>query len=117
MDVLGLNEEATAVRVEGDTGAVLERYQATNPGDSGDWVDSKSGLAYDGCSPAPNAHFEKSFNKYTKSLDEHVKHPTVDRVVIDVTDLNLSPEQTTKLDEHIASLPASEPGKIVKIGF
>ncbi len=106
----------TALRLESQTGAHLERFQP-QPGEKGDWRDTNTGTVYDGCSPGPSPHFDKSFKKYKKSLDDHLTHPTVDRVVVDVTDLNLTPAQLQKLEDHIASLPPAQQAKIVRIGF
>lgn len=107
----------TALRLESQTGAHLERFQP-QPGEKGDWRDTNTGLVYDGCSPAPGPHFDRTFNKsYKRSLDDHLNHPTVDRVVIDVTGLNLSPAQLQRLEAHLASLPPAHQAKIVRIGF
>ncbi|MEZ4399711.1 MAG: hypothetical protein R3B06_06815 [Kofleriaceae bacterium] len=106
----------TALRVEAQQGVVLDRYQP-QPGQKGDWVDTSSGTVYDGCSPGPTPYFDKSWKKYMRSLDEHLHHPTVDRVVVDVTNLNLTPTQLQKLEAHLASLPGPEQAKIVRIGF
>jgi hypothetical protein len=110
------NEMDTALRLEAATGAHLERFQP-GPGEKGDWHDRITGLVYDGCSPGPEPYFNKSWNKYTRSLADHLAHPTVARVVIDVTGLGLKPEQLQKLESHLASLPAEQHAKIVRIGF
>ncbi|MCP5070917.1 MAG: hypothetical protein GY946_30505, partial [bacterium] len=110
------NEELTALRLEGKTGAPLERYYP-DPGQKGDWIDKASGLVYDGCSPAPSAHFERSWKSYMTSLSDHLKHPTVDRVVVDVTDLGLKPQQIKTLITHLKSLATDAQSRIVRIGF
>ena len=111
------NEEATAVRVEEQEGTQLERYQPEGPGDKGDWVDPKTGKVYDGCSPAKSEHFEKGFGKYPDAMQDHLNNPNVDRVVVDTTDLNLTPAQQTQLTNYLDSLPPEQQAKVVRIGF
>lgn len=109
-------EEATAVRIEEKEGVTLERYEP-EPGGKGDWVDPETGTVYDGCSPASTQHFDKGFKKYDASMQKHLNHPDVDRVVVDKTDLNLTPEQNEKLTSYLDSLPAEQQSKILRIGF
>ncbi len=90
------NEEKTAVRLEEKQGTKLERFNP-KPGQKGDWVDPKTGEVYDGCSPAETTHFEGGFDQYPASMQKHLNNQTVDKVVVDVTDLNLTPTQQSQL--------------------
>lgn len=109
-------ETRTAVRLEETEGITLRRFQP-HDGEKGDWFDPNTGLVYDGCSPAPSQHFERSWPQYREALDEHLAHPTVDRVVVDVSDLNLTPSQVETLSSHLNSLPPDQQAQIVRIGF
>jgi hypothetical protein len=100
------------VRLEGQAGVQLERY-LPEAGQKGDWIDRASGLVYDGCSPAPSAFFARSWPAYQRSLADHLAHPRVNRVVVDVSDLNLTPEQLQALLEHLDSLPADDQSRIL----
>jgi Domain of unknown function (DUF4157)/CdiA C-terminal tRNase domain len=108
-------EMDTALRLEA-TGAHLERFQPA-AGQKGDWRDANTGLVYDGCSPGSEPFFNKSWKKYQRSLEDHLNHPGVDRVVLDVTTLNLTSAQLQQLTDHLGSLPANQQAKIVRIGF
>jgi RHS repeat-associated protein len=110
------NEEATAGRVEQVQDVQLERYQP-EPGGKGDWVDPQTNTVYDGCSPANSEFFDKGFDQYPDSMQKHLASPTVDKVVVDVTDLNLSPTQQAQLTNYLDSLPPSDQAKILRIGF
>lgn len=95
----------------------LERFEPPNPNPQkvkGDWVDPATGTIYDGCSPGPTKHFDKAWPSYQRSLHDHATHPTVDKVVVDITGLNLSPAQKNQLLAELGNYP---PEKIVKIGF
>lgn len=113
------NEEATALRVEAQLGITLTRFQPTARQPKGDWIDHSSGLVYDGCSPAPSAHFSRpqSWQSYQRSLTEHLASPSVDRVVVDVTGLGLIPEQISVLVTYLGSLSPAEQARVVRIGF
>lgn len=50
-------------------------------------------------------------------MRKHLTHPTVDKVVADVTDLNLTPAQQTQLTNYLDGLSAAEKAKIIRIGF
>jgi hypothetical protein len=110
------NEEATAVRVEQQEGVKLERFHPED-GQKGDWIDPATGKVYDGCSPAKTEFFDKGFKQYPAAMEDHLSHPSVQKVVVDVTDLNLSPAQQSQLTNYLDGLPASDQAKIIRIGF
>lgn len=110
-------EERTAVRVEQQEGILLERYQPASPSEKGDWYNPVNGMVYDGCSPGPEKYFQRTWDRYMKALEEHLEHPTVDRVVIDVTDLALEGSNLAQLKAHVGGLPEGHQDRIVRVGF
>jgi hypothetical protein len=111
------NEAETALRVERKLNIRLERYQPPSPEMKGDWVDSKTGEVYDGCSPPDTTHFDRQMSNgnYQKSLLSHVNNSNVDYVVIDTTGLSLPPAQVADLNSVISRLTAEQQAKIVRI--
>jgi hypothetical protein len=111
------NEAETALRVERRRGIVLDRYEPRAPGQKGDWIDGASNKVYDGCSPAPSQHFDQQITngRYEASLRDHLNHPTVDFVVVDITGLNLTPAQEATLDALIIRVGGAGNPKIVRI--
>lgn len=67
------------------------------------------------CSPAPSKFFDRQWDNYERQLDDHLDHPTVNKVVIDTTGLGLTDDQMDRLDDHIAGLPQEERDKIIRI--
>jgi hypothetical protein len=111
------NEAATADRLEDARGISLERYQPALD-QKGDWFDVATGQVYDGCSPPPTAHFDRQLvagGPYEASLREHLAHPTVDRVVVDVSGLGLTAAQLQALDDLIARVAGPNSPKIVRL--
>jgi hypothetical protein len=95
------NEAETALNVEEQAGVRLERYRPKNSSEKGDWVDEKN-VVYDGCSPAGTQFFDRQVDSYKQQLIDHLKHPTVNKVVIDVSGLDLTEPQVKKLETIIA---------------
>ncbi len=108
------SEADTALRLEKQQDIKLKRYFPKDAKEKGDFVDEK-GVIYDGCSPPKTEFFDKQLDNYKKSLDEHLAHPTVDKVVIDTTGLNLTEAQLKQIDDDIKSLPKDKQDKIVRI--
>jgi hypothetical protein len=111
------NEADTAMRLEQSRGIHLERYEP-GPGQKGDWYDTATNQVYDGCSPPPTAHFDRQMvpgGRYEQSLREHLEHPTVNFVVVDVSGLNLAPAQLQHLDELLARVAGPNNPKIVRL--
>jgi hypothetical protein len=111
------SEAETALRVEAQEGVKLKRFTPTAPGAKGDWIDPATKKVYDGCSPPKSEHFDKQLDQgnYQKSLLAHVDHPTVDKVVIDTTNLGLTKVQADKLEAEIKKLTPDQRAKIVRV--
>jgi hypothetical protein len=111
------NEAETALRVERKLNIRLERYRPPSPAMKGDWVDSRTGKVYDGCSPPDSKFFDRQMSNgsYQKSLLSHLNNSSVDYVVIDTTGLNLTPAQAADLSSLISHLTAQQQAKIVRI--
>jgi len=114
------NERDTALRTERKVGAKLTRYDPPKPPPGqkalkGDWVDENSKV-YDGCSPAPKDHFDaKSVKGFEKSLRSHLTNANVDYVVVDLSDLGLTPDQTAVVEKVILDVAGPNNPKILRI--
>ena len=111
------NERNTALRVERKLSVELKRYEPDlRRGEKGDWI-SADGKVYDGCSPAPARYFDADMRRgnFKASLRDHLQHPKVDYVVVDVSDLGLSAEQLHVLESAIEEVAGKNSPKIVHL--
>jgi hypothetical protein len=111
------NEADTATRLEQSRGVHLQRYQP-EPHQKGDWYDTATNQIYDGCSPPPSSHFDRGMRPggpYELSLREHLAHPGVDFVVVDVSGRNLTPAQLQRLNELLDQVAGPNNPKIVRL--
>mgnify|MGYP006283248409 CR=1 FL=1 len=101
-----------------ETVSTLERHRP-GPSGKGDWIDHQTGETYDGCSPGKSQFLvkPKEWKLYQESLHEHVNPPSVNYVVVDITDLGLSKTQISHLKRMLDGFPTSDQAKIVRIGF
>jgi hypothetical protein len=111
------NEADTALRVEQTQSVSLRRYFPSSQQMKGDWVDQSTGEIYDGCSPPASQFFDAQIRNgnYANSLTDHANHPSVNRVIVDTTGLNLTQAQQTTLDGVINNLTPTQRAKIVRI--
>jgi CdiA C-terminal tRNase domain len=86
-------EAETAGRIEGETGAQLQRF----PGDAPDWIGS-DGQTYDAVGNFPAEHFDRQWGNLQDRIVDHLDK--ADYVAVDVS--QFTPEQTAKVNEFIA---------------
>jgi hypothetical protein len=114
------NERDTALRTEQKVGAKLTRYTPPKPAPGqkalkGDWVDDNNKV-YDGCSPAPKDHFDaRSIKGFEASLKSHLTNANVDFVVVDLSELGLTPDQIAVVEKVIQDVAGPNNPKIVRI--
>jgi hypothetical protein len=111
------NEADTALRVEAKRSIVLDRFAPATAADKGDWFDVASGEVYDGCSPPESRFFNQQITngRFEAALREHLNHPGVNFVVIDITGLGLTPAQEVTLDALIERVAGPGNPKILRI--
>jgi hypothetical protein len=117
------NERDTALRTEQKAGAKLKRYKppAAKPGEKalkGDWVDENNKV-YDGCSPAHRDNFDRNMagkkGNFRSSLQKHLDNKNVDFVVVDLTGLELRPDQIAVVEKVILEIAGSDNPRIIRI--
>ncbi len=112
------SEADTALRLEAARGVNLERFHPANAAQKGDWYNPANPTEiYDGCSPGASRYFDRQIanGNYETALREHLAHPTVAFVVIDITDLGLTAAQQAALDALIIRVAGAANPKIVRI--
>jgi hypothetical protein len=112
------NEADTALRVEAHRRIVLDRFSPAGPNEKGDWFNVANPTeVFDGCSPPRSAFFDLQLanGNYETSLQDHLAHPTVTFVVIDITGLGLSAAQEAALDALILRVAGPNNPKILRI--
>jgi hypothetical protein len=71
---------------------------------------------YDGCSPAPKDHFDaRSIKGFEASLKSHLTNANVDFVVVDLSELGLTPDQIAVVEKVIQDVAGPNNPKIVRI--